>query len=293
METIATTTTIKTLEVESETLTRIHQAKPLSFSKDVLNHHHHHHGFTTKNHHHHAVVVTYKECLKNHAASMGGHSVDGCGEFMPSPNVNPSDPTSLRCAACGCHRNFHRREPEEPTFPPPNTTPLLEYQPHHRHHPPQPPPPPQNTNLSHNTPPSSPSPPPISSSYYKLLPLPVSIPSSDNNTCTPFSPGSSTNPSSRKRFRTKFTQEQKEKMLEFAEKIEWKIQNQDKEMINGFCNEIGVERGVLKVWMHNNKNTLGKKDQSSNMATIATTPTSSTPNHVNGVGVATTWPEES
>ncbi|BAF25083.1 Os09g0414600 [Oryza sativa Japonica Group] len=53
--------------------------------------------------------TVYRECLKNHAASLGGHALDGCGEFMPSPAANPADPTSLRCAACGCHRNFHRR----------------------------------------------------------------------------------------------------------------------------------------------------------------------------------------
>ncbi|KAI4375508.1 hypothetical protein MLD38_013368 [Melastoma candidum] len=27
--------------------------------------------------------VRYRECLKNHAASMGGNATDGCGEFMP------------------------------------------------------------------------------------------------------------------------------------------------------------------------------------------------------------------
>ncbi|KAK8947673.1 Transcription factor HB29 [Platanthera guangdongensis] len=49
--------------------------------------------------------VLYRECLKNHAASLGGHALDGCGEFMPSPAANTADPTSLKCAACGCHRN--------------------------------------------------------------------------------------------------------------------------------------------------------------------------------------------
>ncbi|KAF2283144.1 hypothetical protein GH714_043474 [Hevea brasiliensis] len=29
-------------------------------------------------------VVRYKECLKNHAAAIGGNATDGCGEFMPS-----------------------------------------------------------------------------------------------------------------------------------------------------------------------------------------------------------------
>nr|ACF84413.1 unknown [Zea mays] len=62
--------------------------------------------------------VYYRECLKNHAASLGGHALDGCGEFMPSPEADPADPSSLRCAACGCHRNFHRRLPELSPPPP-------------------------------------------------------------------------------------------------------------------------------------------------------------------------------
>ncbi|KAI5444223.1 hypothetical protein KIW84_012733 [Lathyrus oleraceus] len=31
-----------------------------------------------------------------------------------SATATSADPTSLKCAACGCHHNFHRREPEEP-----------------------------------------------------------------------------------------------------------------------------------------------------------------------------------
>jgi len=52
-------------------------------------------------------------------------------------------------------------------------------------------------------------------------------------------------------------------MHEFAEKVGWKMQKRDEEMVNGFCNEVGVDRSVLKVWMHNNKNTLGRKLSSS------------------------------
>ncbi|RCV11610.1 hypothetical protein SETIT_2G200300v2 [Setaria italica] len=37
---------------------------------------------------------------------------------MPSPEADPADPASLRCAAYGCHRNFHRRLPEVPPSPP-------------------------------------------------------------------------------------------------------------------------------------------------------------------------------
>ncbi|CAN0901676.1 Mini zinc finger protein 3 [Linum grandiflorum] len=52
----------------------------------------------------------YGECQKNHAANIGGYAVDGCREFMASGPVDHEG--SLMCAACGCHRNFHRREVE-------------------------------------------------------------------------------------------------------------------------------------------------------------------------------------
>lgn len=63
----------------------------------------------------------------------------------------------------------------------------------------------------------------------------------------------------KKRFRTKFTQDQKEKMLEFAEKVGWRIPREDDPEVQRFCGEVGVKRQVLKVWMHNNKATSGKK----------------------------------
>lgn len=58
----------------------------------------------------------------------------------------------------------------------------------------------------------------------------------------------------RKRFRSKFSEEQKEKMQSFSEKLGWKIQKCDEEKVEEFCRQIGVTKGVLKVWMHNNKN---------------------------------------
>lgn len=73
-------------------------------------------------------------------------------------------------------------------------------------------------------------------------------------------PGSGGRQSTRKRFRTKFSQDQKERMHQFAERVGWKMQKRDEEIVQEFCNEIGVEKGTLKVWMHNNKNTFGKKD---------------------------------
>ncbi|KAK1265909.1 ZF-HD homeobox protein [Acorus gramineus] len=51
-------------------------------------------------------AVRYRECMRNHAASIGGHAFDGCGEFIGGGNGG----SHLKCAACGCHRNFHRKE---------------------------------------------------------------------------------------------------------------------------------------------------------------------------------------
>ncbi|XP_047940845.1 zinc-finger homeodomain protein 4-like [Salvia hispanica] len=57
----------------------------------------------------------------------------------------------------------------------------------------------------------------------------------------------------KKRFRTKFTKDQKEKMRLFAHKNGWKIYNAGDAEVRSFCEEIGVSRKVLKVWMHNHK----------------------------------------
>ncbi|KAG6715853.1 hypothetical protein I3842_04G017300 [Carya illinoinensis] len=257
--TIATTanntiSAIKSPEADTETPTRIQPSKPLSFSNGVLKRHNPHH------HHHLAppqLVVTYKQCLKNHAASLGSHALDGCGEFMPSPSATSVDPTSLKCAACGCHRNFHRREPDDPI----PTTHDFEYRPHHRHHP-LPPPPLPALNRS----PNSASPPPISSSYYPasaphmLLALSGGLSAPPESAAGPTNTMVTPSPNARKRFRTKFSHEQKEKMLQFAQRVGWKMQKSDEELVQEFCNDVGVDKGVLKVWMHNNKNTFGRRD---------------------------------
>ncbi|KAK2976722.1 hypothetical protein RJ640_000742 [Escallonia rubra] len=53
-------------------------------------------------------LLKYRGCMKNHAVSIGGYAVDGCCEFMPAGGEGTDD--ALRCAACGCHKNFHVRE---------------------------------------------------------------------------------------------------------------------------------------------------------------------------------------
>ncbi|XP_076893750.1 zinc-finger homeodomain protein 6-like [Bidens hawaiensis] len=150
-----------------------------------------------------ALVVSYRECQKNHAASMGSYVVDGCGEFMPSGEQGT--PEGLICAACECHRSFHRREVAGESHsttrmtalhnPPPlaATTAQLPYQ--QQHH------------------------------MYNLIPA-------------------HGGESLKKRFRTKFIEEQKQTMHDFAEKLGWKIQKQNEQEILQFCEEVGITKKV-------------------------------------------------
>ncbi|PSS21403.1 Zinc-finger homeodomain protein [Actinidia chinensis var. chinensis] len=214
-----------------------------------------------------AGVVRYKECLKNHAASIGGHVVDGCGEFMPGGE--DGTPEVLRCAACDCHRNFHRREVEGEPHPVPSSHYHYNHSRNNSHRAttqlvpaPLPPPPPPHHPNPHRYSSHGPIPPvmmpfggasggPAESSSEDLNMFHVSIGAQVMGQ-PPFSP-------LRKRFRTKFTPGQKDKMQEFAERLEWKMQKQDEQQVEQFCAEVGVKRQVFKVWMHNNKQAMKKK----------------------------------
>ncbi|KAF3445985.1 hypothetical protein FNV43_RR11163 [Rhamnella rubrinervis] len=201
-----------------------------------------------------ASAIRYRECLKNHAVGIGGHAVDGCGEFMAAGEEGSLD--ALKCAACNCHRNFHRKETDGDQNP---------YQHHHHIH---------HTQFSsyYRSPPPS--------GYLHLTPAqhhrPLALPAASGgggggggghsreegeDVSNPSSSGGGGGSGNglKKRFRTKFTQEQKEKMLGFSEKLGWRIQKHDESAVEQFCAETGVSRQVLKVWMHNNKHTLGKK----------------------------------
>ncbi|KAM0923545.1 hypothetical protein ACQ4PT_005463 [Festuca glaucescens] len=200
----------------------------------------------------------YKECLRNHAAAMGGQAFDGCGEYMPA------SPDSFKCAACGCHRSFHRRAGglggggggvTAPFFfsPPPPPPPQ-----HHHHHP----------VLQGFVPSSAPLRPPQLALPYHAVPPAAwhhglldpaagragseTPPRADD--CSPGCGGSGS--FGRKRHRTKFTPEQKERMRDFAERQGWRINRDDGGALDRFCLEIGVKRNVLKVWMHNHKHQL-------------------------------------
>ncbi|KAJ7549394.1 hypothetical protein O6H91_07G051800 [Diphasiastrum complanatum] len=188
-------------------------------------------------------AVKYRECLKNHAASIGGHALDGCGEFMPSGEDGTME--ALKCAACDCHRNFHRREVEgEPPLACADCSNLRKDR--KKGGPIIPP-------LAFPSAPSRASAPLIMHMALNSRPTEMD----ELQDAPGFLPSSSS--PMKKRFRTKFSADQKEKMFVFAEKLGWRIQRHDETAVQEFCAEVGVKRHVLKVWMHNNKNTFAKK----------------------------------
>ncbi|KAK4722955.1 hypothetical protein R3W88_013188 [Solanum pinnatisectum] len=209
----------------------------------------------------------YRECLKNHAANIGGNVTDGCGEFMPSGGEGTLE--ALKCAACNCHRNFHRKEQPNNVgdnnnnnagimvvhplqLPQPLPSPISSLNHHHHHH------------HQHGG----------RSIWATMPPQPVKMAfggsgggsgatdssSEELNFNTYHHQQATSVPPqqpfmlAKKRFRTKFSQEQKEKMLEFAEKLGWRIPREDDTEVQRFCSQVGVKRQVFKVWMHNNKN---------------------------------------
>ncbi|KAH7445818.1 hypothetical protein KP509_01G025400 [Ceratopteris richardii] len=200
--------------------------------------------------------VKYRECLKNHAASIGGHATDGCGEFMPSGEEGTLE--ALTCAACHCHRNFHRREVEGETLPLSSPSSMCA---DCRFH---------GFNDRKRIDALLPSPLPLPGPHPLLSPPPHMVMAFNPGAGMPdpedyevgsgfYTPPHGAVASFKKRFRTKFTPEQKEQMASFAQKLGWRIQKQDEEAVQQFCAEVGVKRHVLKVWMHNNKLTMGKR----------------------------------
>ncbi|KAI0494647.1 hypothetical protein KFK09_024788 [Dendrobium nobile] len=204
--------------------------------------------------------VIYRECLKNHAASLGGHALDGCGEFMPSLTANHADPTSLKCAACGCHRNFHRRIAirHRAAGAAASGDDCLEGEGERDGRDDDG----EDVDVDGSRPrsPSLSPPPYFSSAPHMLLALSNGVrdgdsPAGAGRSFTIPTPVVSVTPL-RKRFRSKFSPEQKDRMLELSERLGWRLQKRDEELVEKYCNEIGIGKGVFKVWMHNNKHNL-------------------------------------
>ncbi|KAL4368185.1 hypothetical protein GQ457_05G016270 [Hibiscus cannabinus] len=189
------------------------------------------------------VVVKYKECLKNHAAAIGGNATDGCGEFMP--NGEEGSLEALMCSACNCHRNFHRKEIECDCPSGCCHRKLVMV--------------PRSYILRNPTPTAADTSLISSREEVPAQAMIMSLKGGSIPSETDEKEDGGVGRKERKRFRTKFSQAQKEKMLSFAEKAEWRIQKLDESVVQQFCQEIGIKRRVLKVWMHNNKQRFEKK----------------------------------
>ncbi|KAG5089484.1 hypothetical protein AAZX31_01G161400 [Glycine max] len=211
--------------------------------------------------------IRYRECLRNHAASMGSHVVDGCGEFMASGEEGT--PESLRCAACECHRNFHRKEVEgelQPQSLPQQHVPNYHSYYTNKHNGHFHYPTPSSSSLHHRLVATTTATPSLVPPVMMAFGGPAESSSEDliNNTGAQLSVQQQaplTHSSNKKRFRTKFSQHQKDRMMEFADKIDWKIQKHNEQEVQHFCSQVGVKRQVFKVWMHNNKQTSSSKKQ--------------------------------
>ncbi|KAK9110875.1 hypothetical protein Scep_018394 [Stephania cephalantha] len=198
----------------------------------------------------------YRECLKNHAASMGGNATDGCGEFMPGGEEGSLE--ALKCSACNCHRNFHRKETEDggggggggvryyhlldQNIMSCKKLMILQQEQQHLQ----------------------------KAAAQLVVPNQMIMPPAHANYVDGHHDQGQYHVEVqvvKKRFRTKFTAEQKEKMLRFAEQVGWRIQKQEESVVHRFCQEIGVKRRVLKVWMHNNKHNYYNNNNNNKPAT--------------------------
>ncbi|CAN6303772.1 unnamed protein product [Urochloa humidicola] len=167
----------------------------------------------------------YRECMRNHAAKLGTYASDGCCEYTP----DDGQPAAMLCAACGCHRNFHRKAFLDAAAGSPGAA----------------------TGGVHGAMLASPGAPAGYGGMHMALAAVAGGMGGDG--------GGAHGSAGRRRTRTKFTEEQKERMARFAERLGWRMPKREPgrapgdDEVGRFCREIGVTRQVFKVWMHNHK----------------------------------------
>ncbi|CAF1729702.1 hypothetical protein YC2023_115640 [Brassica napus] len=162
----------------------------------------------------------YGECRKNQAASAGTTAYDGCGEFV---SANPGE-DSFDCAACGCHRSFHRKESiSDGILEALKISPLQ---------------------------------------FRQIFCSPYGDGEAEEKKRIAMDRSPDEDEAGRaKRLKTRFTAEQTEKMRSYAEKVGWKLSSESRERVKEFCDGIGVTRKNLRVWMNNHKEANGRVDE--------------------------------
>ncbi|GFP99886.1 zinc-finger homeodomain protein 5 [Phtheirospermum japonicum] len=181
---------------------------------------------------------------------MGAHVVDGCGEFMPSGEDGTLE--ALKCAACDCHRNFHRKEGDDADAANLISTPAT-----------------NNSrrggvlSLHGQTPPapSAAAPPPHLKHHFTGPPTMVNFggnnggvaAESSSEDLNMFQSGghAAAQPSfssgSKKRFRTKFRQDQKDRMHEFCHETGLeKYRNKTSKKFSSFATRLGLRDRFLR-----------------------------------------------
>ncbi|XP_021909779.1 zinc-finger homeodomain protein 14-like [Carica papaya] len=69
---------------------------------------------------------------------------------------------------------------------------------------------------------------------------------------------------SKKNKRSKFSEEQKDSMREFAESLGWTLKDRSRSAeVGAFCEEIGISKFVFKTWVNNNKKFYGASGSTS------------------------------
>ncbi|XP_010476535.1 PREDICTED: zinc-finger homeodomain protein 14-like [Camelina sativa] len=161
----------------------------------------------------------YRECMRNHAAKLGSYAIDGCREYSQSV-------TGDLCAACGCHRSYHRRVEVI-----------------------------SSAQISHTRFPF------MSLRRVKQLAR-LKWKTAEQRKQDVDEEEEDTEETSteekitvQRRSKSKFTAEQREAMKDFAAKIGWTLKDKRaiREEIRDFCQGIGVTRYHFKTWVNNNK----------------------------------------
>ncbi|XVF45869.1 hypothetical protein PTKIN_Ptkin02bG0242100 [Pterospermum kingtungense] len=168
-------------------------------------------------------ISRYNECRHNHTASFGRYVFDGCGEFIRCKD------DVYTCAACGCHRSFHRKGPPNiynnvAVAPPLAPLPLA----------------------AHNG---------LTGETSLLIKDRNVEPASDTQIGVVV--GEEKKTKKKRAKRTVLTTEHKNKLTEFAEKLGWKPQMHDGAEIQRFCEELGITKRVFTVWLNNHRRKKG------------------------------------
>ncbi|CAH8382340.1 unnamed protein product [Eruca vesicaria subsp. sativa] len=162
----------------------------------------------------------YRECMRNHAAKLGSYAVDGCREYS-----QPA--TGDLCAACGCHRSYHRRIEVQSSCQ--VTRARLPF-----------------TSLRRVK--------QLARLKWKAAAAEGREEQEEEEVDTEETSTDEKMTVQRRR-KSKFTAEQREAMRDYAAKLGWTLKDKRavSEEISVFCDRIGVTRYLFKTWVNNNK----------------------------------------